>query len=530
MHMRIRIISCLLILASGVFAQTENLDMTMMAKIRDEGMNHSQVMEIVFNLTDANGPRLMESPGYFKAANWAKTKLASWGLVNANLEAWGNWGKGWELEKYYLALTSPYYKPLIGFPKTFSSGTNGLAHADVILLDAADSSGFPAYDGKLKNKIVLIKRTDSLPLGFKPDANRYTDEELMRLAAYDPKSPPPASASSAATTNAIMAAAHYLLLVKKFAADQGALGIMTTSTRNSDGTVFVQNGIPYNAEMLASLNDISISYEDYMTMQRLLLHQIPVKVDLEIKAKIYADDQQGYNVIAEIPGTDATLKEQLVMIGGHLDSWQGATGATDNAAGSAVMMEVIRILKAVDVKPKRTIRIALWGGEETGLHGSKNYVKNHFTDSVTKKFNQAGDKLSVYLNLDNGTGKIRGIYMQGNAAVKPIFEQWFQPFHDLGASTLSLQNTGGTDHLSFDAIGLPAFQFIQDPLDYETRVHHTDLDTFDHLRPEDLRQAVVVLTSVLMDAANTEKPLPRKVLPSQPRVTDPFHYPDPAKK
>src|SRR5664279_887781 len=242
MHMRIRIISCLLILASGVFAQTENLDMTMMAKIRDEGMNHSQVMEIVFNLTDANGPRLMESPGYFKAANWAKTKLASWGLVNANLEAWGNWGKGWELEKYYLALTSPYYKPLIGFPKTFSSGTNGLAHADVILLDAADSSGFPAYDGKLKNKIVLIKRTDSLPLGFKPDANRYTDEELMRLAAYDPKSPPPASASSAATTNAIMAAAHYLLLVKKFAADQGALGIMTTSTRNSDGTVFVQNG------------------------------------------------------------------------------------------------------------------------------------------------------------------------------------------------------------------------------------------------------------------------------------------------
>jgi hypothetical protein len=509
--MRIRIISCLLVLSTGVFAQTENLDLSMMAKIRDEGMNRSQVMEIVFNLTDANGPRLMESPGYFKAANWAKTKFTNWGLVNANLEAWGNWGKGWELEKYYLAMTSPYYKPVIGFPKTFSTGTGGLAHADVILLEAADSSGFPAYEGKLKNKIILIKRTDSLPLGFKPDANRYTDEELMRLAAYDPKSPPVASASSRATTIAYQAAAHYLSLVKKFAAEQGALGILTTSTRNSDGTVFVQNGIPYNVEMVPSLNDISISYEDFMMMQRLLLHQIPVRLDLELHAKIYADEQQGYNVIAEIPGTDDKLKDQLVMIGGHLDSWQGATGATDNAAGSAVMMEVVRILKAVGVKPRRTIRIALWGGEETGLHGSKNYVKNHFTDSITKKFNAAGDKLSVYLNFDNGTGKIRGIYMQGNAAVKPIFEQWFQPFHDLGASTLSLQNTGGTDHLSFDAIGLPGFQFIQDPMEYGSRTHHSNMDSYDHLSGEDLKQAAVIIASFVYDAAQREEKLPRKL-------------------
>ncbi len=508
--MRKGIIVPLLMLAGSVLAQNENPDSSMMAKIRDEGMNHSQVMEIVFNLTDANGPRLMQSPGYFKAANWAKTKLASWGLVNANLEAWGNWGKGWELEKYYLAMTSPYYMPLIGFPKTFSNGTNGLAHAQVILLEAADSSGFPAYAGKLKDKIILIKRTDSLPLGFKPDANRYTDTELKKLADYDPKSPPAPSATAAATTTAFMAAAHFLTLVKKFATEQGALGVLTTSTRNSDGTVFVQNGIPYNTEMLPTLNDISISYEDFMTMQRLLLHNIPVQIDLELQAKIYSDDLKGYNVIAEIPGTDNKLKEQLVMIGGHLDSWQGATGATDNAAGSAVMMEVVRILKAVGAKPKRTIRIALWGGEETGLHGSKNYVKNHFTDTITKKFNQAGDKLSVYLNLDNGTGKIRGIYTQGNTAVEPIFNQWFQPFHDLGAGTLSLQNTGGTDHLSFDAIGLPAFQFIQDPMEYGSRTHHSNMDTYDHLSGEDMKQAATIIAAFVYDAAQREEKLPRK--------------------
>jgi carboxypeptidase Q len=508
--MRKGIIIPLLILAGGVFAQNETLDTSMMARIRDEGMNHSQVMEIVFNLTDANGPRLMQSPGYFKAANWAKTKFVSWGLVNANLEAWGNWGKGWELEKYYLAMTSPYYKPLIGFPKTFSKGTNGPAHAQVILLDAADSSGFPAYAGKLKDKIILIKRTDSLPLGFKPDANRYTDSELKNLADYDPKSPPAASEASGATYRAYIAAAHFLELVKEFATEQGALAVLTTSTRNSDGTVFVQNGIPYNSEMLPRINDISISYEDFMTMQRLLVHNMPVELDLEVRAKIYSEDQKGYNVIAEIPGTDSELKEQLVMIGGHLDSWQGATGATDNAAGSAVMMEVVRILKAVGAKPKRTIRIALWGGEETGLHGSKNYVKNHFTDTVTKKYNQAGDKLSVYLNLDNGTGKIRGIYLQGNSAVKPIFEQWFKPFQDLGAGTLSLKNTGGTDHLSFDAIGLPAFQFIQDPMEYGSRTHHSNMDTYDHLSGEDMKQAATIIAAFVYDAAQREEKLPRK--------------------
>jgi hypothetical protein len=496
----------MILLVNGLFAQKENPDMTMMAKIRDEGMNHSQVMEIVFNLTDASGPRLMQSPGYFRAANWAKAKLAFWGLENAHLEVWGKWGKGWELEKYYLAMTSPYYKPIIGFPKTFSKGTKNLRHAEVLLLDAQDSAGLIQYQGRLKDKIILIKRTDSLTMGFQPDAIRYTDTELIRLAAFDPRAPVPVSHAA----DAYLAAAHFLAEVKKIAVREGALGILTSSIKNTDGTVFVQNGIPYNAEMLPTLNDISIALEDFFTIQRLLQHQIPVAIDLELRAKIYSDDQQGYNVIAEIPGTDPVLKDQLVMIGGHLDSWQGSTGATDNAAGSAVMMEVVRILKAIGIQPRRTIRIALWGGEETGLHGSKSYVKNHFTDTLTKKFNAAGDKLSVYLNLDNGTGKIRGIYLQGNAAAGPIFYQWFQPFHDLGAATLTLENTGGTDHLSFDAIGLPGFQFIQDPMEYGSRTHHSNMDSYDHLSAADMKQAATIIAAFVYDAAQRDEKIPRK--------------------
>ena len=506
--MRKGLVLPLLLVVSAVFAQNENPDMTMMAKIREEGLNHSQVMEIVFNLTDANGPRLMQSPGYFRAANWAKNKLGSWGLVNANLEAWGKWGKGWELEKFYLAMTAPYYKPVIGFPKTFSKGTDGLAHAELILLDVKDSSGLAAYQGKLKDKMILLRRSDTLALGFQPDATRYNDSDLLKMAAYDPKAAAAPTRSHA--MEAFMAAARLLSQVKKMAVQEGALGILTTGSKNTDGTVFVQNGIPYNADMLPACNDISIAEEDFLTMQRLLEHGIPVTVDLELHSKIYGDDQQGYNVIAEIPGTDKKLKDQLVMIGGHLDSWQGSTGATDNAAGSAVMLEVVRILKAIDFKPRRTIRIALWGGEETGLHGSKNYVKNHFTDTVTKKYNAAGDKISVYLNLDNGTGKIRGIYLQGNAAARPVFDQWFQPFHDLGASTLTLENTGGTDHLSFDAIGIPAFQFIQDPMEYGSRTHHSNMDSYDHLSASDLKQAATIIAAFVYDAAQREEKIPRK--------------------
>jgi Zn-dependent M28 family amino/carboxypeptidase len=247
-----------------------------------------------------------------------------------------------------------------------------------------------------------------------------------------------------------------------------------------------------------------------MMLQRLAQHNIPVKLEVDVKSKFYNDDMKGYNVVAEIKGTDPKLKEELVMLGGHLDSWHGSVGATDNAAGCAVMMEAVRILKKLGVRPRRTIRIALWGGEEQGLHGSRNYVRNHFTDTATRRFNAAGDKLSVYFNLDNGTGKVRGVYLQGNESVKNIFTQWLQPFKDLGAGTVTLQNTGGTDHLSFDAVGLPGFQFIQDVIEYDTRTHHTNMDSYDHLQAADLMQAATIVASFVYNAAQRDEKLPRK--------------------
>ncbi|HLX92985.1 MAG TPA: M20/M25/M40 family metallo-hydrolase [Puia sp.] len=494
-------------------AQDEKLDLDMLQKIRNEGLNNSQVMEIIFNLTDASGPRLEGSPGFFRAANWAKAKLASWGLENAKLEPWGEWGKGWELQKFYIALTAPYYKPLIAFPKSWTSSTNGVQNAEVVMVDAKDSAGLTAFAGKLRGKIIITPRTDTLIPSYKPDATRIADSALEKMAEYDPKNAPERPrGNQRGNFRALMQFSNQL---KELAKQEGAIAILTTSPRNAEGTVFVQGGGQFTGGSPENFLDISIAYEDYMTLQRLVQHGISVKLDLDVKSRFLTDDLKGYNVIAEVPGTDKKLKEQLVMMGGHLDAWHGATGATDNAAGCAAMMEAIRILKAVGFKPRRTVRIALWGGEETGLFGSRNYVKNHFTDTTLHKYNADGDRLSVYFNLDNGSGKIRGVYTQGNESVKSIFSQWLKPYNDLGASTITLQNTGGTDHLSFDAIGLPGFQFIQDPIEYDTRTHHSNMDSYDHLQADDLKQAATIIASFVYDASQRDEKIPRK--PFTPR-------------
>jgi carboxypeptidase Q len=492
-----------------LIAQDEKLDLGMTAKIREEGLNHSQVMDIAFYLTDASGPRLMQSPGFFKAANWAKNKLTEWGLQDARLEPWGDWGKGWELEKAYLAIAAPYYKPIIGFPKTWTSGTDGLQRADVLLVDAKDSLALDAYKGKLKGKIIITLRNDTLKPSFTADATRYADSSLEKMAAFDPKNAPVRQPGAFGAQRALIQLQNQL---KQMIQSEGGIGMLSTSPRNGEGTVFVQGGGAFAPNTPPNCLDIAVAYEDYMTIQRLVQHHIPVSLEVDVRSKFITDDVKGYNVLAEIKGTDKKLKDQLVMIGGHLDSWQGATGATDNAAGCAVMMEAVRILKTLGFQPRRTIRIALWGGEETGLFGSRNYVKNHFTDTSTKKYNPEGDKLSVYFNLDNGSGKIRGVFLQGNEAAKPIFSKWLEPFADLDAKTLTLQNTGSTDHVSFDAIGLPGFQFIQDPIEYSTRTHHSNMDSYDHLQSEDLKQAATIIASFIYDASQREEKIPRKPL------------------
>jgi hypothetical protein len=441
------------------------------------------------------------------------------------LEPWGEFGKGWELQKSYVAMTAPYYKPLIAYPKTWTKGTRGLQNAEVILVEAQDSAALEQYKGKLKGRVILLYRDDTLKHSFEPDARRYTDEQLEKMAA----APAPQARQQNRPADTAMqrrarqfqrtqGAASVIGQLKALAMSEGAVAILSMSPRGHDGTLFVQGGGDYKTGSAENFLDIMIAMEDYMTLCRLTKARIPVKLDLEVKTAFNEKDTKGYNVVAEIKGTDPQLKDEVVMLGGHLDSWQAATGATDNAAGCAVMMEAVRIIKTLGLKPRRTIRIALWGGEEQGLLGSRGYVKNHFADPATMELKPDHAKFSSYFNIDNGTGKIRGVYLQGNEKVKEIFAQWLEPFHDLGAKTLTLSNTGGTDHGSFDAVGLPGFQFIQDPIEYSTRTHHTNMDSYDHLIAADLQQISVIVAAFVYNAAMRDEKLPRKELP-QPRGT-----------
>jgi len=522
------------VFAAGVLAQTsqpvmpkpEKIDNEMMGKIRTEGFHNSKVMDIAFRLTDGSGPRLTNSPGFARAANWAVSELKKWGLENATLEPWGEFGKGWELQKSYVAMTAPYYRPLIAFPKTWTRGTNGLQSAEVILVEAKDSAALEAYRGKLAGKVVLFYRTDTLKQSFKADAERYSDEDLAKMEEAKPQGPVDTAAQRRMRENFMRQQGPLQMIgkVRELAEKEGAVAILSMGTRGHDGTIFVQGasgrGV-YAATAPEQFTDIVVAMEDYMSLCRLTKAAMPVKLDVDIKTAFSTADTKAYNVIAEIKGTDPKLKDEIVMLGGHLDSWHSATGATDNAAGCSVMLEAVRILKALGIKPRRTIRIALWSGEEQGLFGSRGYVKNHFADPATMELKPDHAKFSSYFNIDNGTGKIRGIYLQGNDKVKDIFAEWFKPFNDLGAKTITISNTGGTDHLAFDAVGLPGFQFIQDEIEYDTRTHHSNMDTYDHLIADDMKQISVIVAAFVYNAAMRDEKLPRKDLP-KPRPASNF--------
>jgi len=451
---------CLAIGLPGVADCQKHFDHSIVEKIRNEGLNNSRIMDIAFHLTDVNGPRLTNSPGYNRAAEYARKTLTEWKLVNATTEPFGEFGKGWELERSYLAMTAPYYKPIIGLPKAWTSGTNGLQQAEVKLVSAKDSIEIEKYRGTLAGKILVFDRTDEYKPSFAPDAKRVTEDELKKLAEATGVRQVDSAGSARRREQMAAYRANAALVgrLQKMAREEGALAILSMNPKNHDGTVFVQGGGGYKITDPENLLDCSIALEDYMPVVRLLKAGIPVKVEMDVRTKFYNNDSKGYNVIAEIKGTDKRLKDEVVMLGGHLDSWHGSTGATDNAAGCAIMMEAVRILQTLGVKPRRTIRIALWGAEEQGLFGSKGYVRQHFGDPATMQLLPEHEKLSVYFNLDNGTGKVRGIYLQGNEAAKPIFTEWLEPFKDLGASTVTLSSTGSTDHVSFDAVGLPGFQ------------------------------------------------------------------------
>lgn len=481
-------------------------------KIKAESL-HSKVMDIAFHLTDIAGPRLTISPGFTRAADWAITQLGSYGLENARLEPWGDFGKGWYQEKCYVAMTFPYYNPIIAMPKAWTGSTpgKGTIEGNVILVNATDSASFALnYSGKLNGKMVLFFVNDSLRPSFEADANRFTDEALEKMANAEPVNPGNISRDPGRLQR-IRAYFQARMIRNLVNAENPALIIDYGG--GTDGTIFVQGGGSQAAGTKDAPATVVISSDEYLRMQRLLMAGIPVKIAAEVRTKSYMDDPKGYNVIAEIPGTDPILKDEFVMAGAHLDSWHASTGATDNAAGCAIMMEAARLIIAAGLQPRRTIRIALWSGEEQGLLGSKGWVKNNLADPAGMVLQPAHDKISAYFNLDNGGGRIRGIYCQGNLDVIPIFQEWLNNFGDPAAKTVTINNTGGTDHLSFDEVGIPGFQFIQDELEYRTRTHHTNMDSFDHLVPGDMIQASTIVASFLFNAAQRDEKLPRKALP-----------------
>ena len=512
----LKAINFVLILFSPLFlaAQNENINLTVMQQIRNEEMNHSKVMDIAFHLTDISGPRLTGSPGFMRAANYAKNQLTTWGLTNAKLDPWGEFGKSWQLEKSYVAMAAPYYKPLEAFPKSWTAGTGGELVVDVVLITAKDSAGLDAYKGRLAGKMLIVDRSDVYKQSFTSDAYRYSDAQLDSMQNL--KITPEDTAATRRRRAQLQGGSTFRMLaaLRAMALNEAATGILSGNTRGHDGTLFVQGGGPYKASDPENLLDIVLANEDYMTIVRLLKAGITVQVAVDVKSKFLNSDLQGYNVLAEIKGNDTQLKDEVVMFGGHLDSWHGGTGATDNAAGCAVMMEAVRILKTLDIKPSRTVRLALWSGEEEGLLGSRAYVKKNFADPATMVLQPGHEKISAYFNLDNGSGKIRGIYGQQNLDAVTIFKQWLAPFNDLGAKTVTVTNEiGGTDHQSFEAVGIPGFQFIQDPLEYDTRTHHSNMDTYDHLVAEDLQQASIIVAAFIYNAAMREKKIPRKELP-----------------
>lgn len=533
---------------SGVYTAPK----TDIDKIKDEGMNRSQVMQTLSYLTDVIGSRLTGSPNLKRANEWTRDTMTKWGMVNGKLEAWGPFGRGWALKSFSAEIVDPQTLPVLSFPKAWSPSTKGSVTSDVVLVDIKKDEDFAKYKGQLRGKIVLLAPARELKADFGGMGARLSDDELAKLAAApDPNDPKKPAAPAVDFSSPQMAPriARFMLGLKmmNFLVEEGAAVAVDNSGNGSGGTIFVQGAdvaqpIPASImEFFTNPNRLApqqkaaeakmipqmvVATEDYNRMVRMINQGVKPRMTVNIQTQYYDEDQMAYNTVAEIPGTDPTLKSELVMLGGHIDSWHAGTGATDNGAGVAVAMEAARIIIASGLKPRRTIRVGLWSGEEQGLYGSAAYVKQHFGD-VTGGANLFGmpdpsgakptlvkgadyDKLSAYYNLDNGTGKIRGVYMQGNAAVRPYFEAWLAPFSDLGAKTLTMSNTGGTDHLSFDRIGLPGFQFIQDEIEYDTRTHHSNQDVFDRIQADDMKQAATIMAAFVYQTAMMDEKMPRK--------------------
>jgi hypothetical protein len=523
----------ILLLATSVAVSAET-DLDVVNKIRAEGFYNSQVMNTLQHLTDEIGPRLSASPQLKVANEWTKKQLTDWGLKNAHLEGF-EFGRGWSHDSASIEMIAPRKVSLHGIPVAWTPATDGQVTAEVVVLDAVTTAELKAYKGQLKDKIIMMDEAKLIGEPVNEIFKRHQLKDLTVLNRFD-------VSKSSSHDNAIlpkrrldyMQQYEFRKALNKFIKNEQVAGIIYRSRRQ--GGLINIYGKNHRVGRTFPVPAIVIEAEQYNLLSRLLEEHQKVTVGLNIVAKFHDEDTKSYNTIAEIPGKKR--KDEIVMAGAHLDSWHASDGAVDNGAGVAVTMEAMRILKAINVKPNRTIRIGLWSGEEQGLHGSRAYVTRHFAtrplpeDKAERELSprlwksrgwpitpkKAYDKFSVYFNMDNGSGKFRGIYTEGNVAVKPIFTNWFEPYADLSAADVTNRWTSGTDHESFDDIGLPGFQFIQDPLDYGSRLHHTHIDSFDHVVENDLKQASVILAGFLYNAAMAENKMPRKPMPTEPSV------------
>jgi len=510
------------IISFSLIAQT---DTVLIKKIKSEAIENSKVMDLVLHLSTLNGPRLTNSKGMKSANEWTKATLESYGL-KAWIEPWGEFGKGWDVKNFHATVTAPYAFPLIAYPKAWSPSTKGLVKGKIIYVGGKTLDEVKtAYSGKIKGAVVMLGTLQSVETSFEPLADRLSEKELLDKA--NTLTGEGRYSNYRERFRKTPGYKAYLEKAKVFGwvnSQQPALILDGGSIRakSQSGTVFVQQAMTPLTDTTDAFSDkntgaykmnapviapqLIIASEEFNQIIRLIQSGQDVSIECNLDVEYQTKDLQAYNTVAEWEGTD--LKSQVVMLGGHLDSWHSGTGATDNAAGCAVMMEAMRILRKLDFKPRRTIRIALWSGEEQGLLGSRGYVKNHFgtKDSTKEEYG----KLSVYYNLDNGTGQIRGMHMQGNDKVRRFFSPWLDPFKDWNANTLTLESTGSTDHMAFDEVGLPGFQFIQDPIDYDTRTHHSNMDVYERILDQDMKRNAAIVAYFIYQTAMMDEMIPRK--------------------
>jgi carboxypeptidase Q len=483
-------------------------DLDAVARIKEEGLQRSQVMDTLWHLTDVHGPRLTNSPGMRAAATWAVGRLRDWGVASVREEPF-RFGRGWSNEKLTANVLAPRPFPLVAAPRAWTPGTSGPITADVVVTVIRTEGDFAAWTGKLAGKVVANQPLANVQLLTAPLARRFTEQELTDLQSQPVNPGRGRGARGGGPGNA----AQFIERLNEFFAREGVVATLEPgSGRNDRSNILVHNApARYYSDKPPMLTpQLIVASEQYNRILRLVDGKVPVQVEVNVQNR-FTDTLDSFNIVAELPGTDKAA--EVVMLGAHFDSWHSATGATDNAAGSAAMMEALRILKTAGLRLRRTVRLALWTGEEQGRLGSLAYVKEHFADRDTMTLKAEHGRVSAYFNMDNGGGAIRGVYLEGNEAIRPVFAAWMEPLRSLGVTTLAIRGTGNTDHASLDAIGIPAFQFVQDPLEYASTTHHSNNDVYDRVQPEDMMKNAVTIATFVYHAAVREELLPRKPLP-----------------